>query len=108
MKPVGTLTWLPDAETQPAFAQLNILAHSMMADRPHRQACGGQAECGTCRVRVIEGADNLTAPTVDEREFVDEFPDALADGERLACQCRPTGDVVLKIPKGTRDVRSSE
>ena len=96
---------MPSGDRQPAYEELNMLAHSMMADRRHRQACGGQAECGTCRVQVIEGQENLTAPTVDEREFVEEFPDALAADERLGCQCRPSGDVTLQIPSGVRDVR---
>ena len=107
MKPVGTLSWWPNSEEQDAYEELNILAHSMVADRAHRQACGGQAECGTCRIQVVMGLENLTPPTVDEREFTAEYPDALAKDERLACQCRPTGDVMLRLPKGVRDVRFS-
>ncbi len=107
VKSVGTITWLPAGDQQQAYEELNMLAHSMMADRSHRQACGGQGECGTCRVQVVSGGENLTPPTVHEREFMAEFPDALAADERLGCQCRPLGNVTFKIPRGVRDVRYS-
>ena len=85
VKSVGTIVWLPTGEQQEAYEELNMLAHSMMADRSHRQACGGQGECGTCRVQVVLGAPNLTPLTLDEREFITEFPEALAADERLGC-----------------------
>lgn len=40
--------------------------------------------CGTCVIEVKEGAENLSSPTQEEKDF-------LGDGtcdERLACQCR--------------------
>lgn len=40
--------------------------------------------CGTCVIEVIEGKENLTPPTQEEKDF-------LGDGtldERLACQCK--------------------
>ena len=98
MKHVGTLTWKPSGETQEAFEELSLLVHSMVEDRDHIQACGGQAECGTCRVTVLSDPSLLTEPTLDERELFEEHPDAFAPNERLACQCRPLGDVVVEVP----------
>lgn len=40
--------------------------------------------CGTCVIEILEGAENLSAPTQEEEDF-------LGSGtcrERLACQCR--------------------
>ena len=105
MNPVGTLTWLPDGQSQEAFEELSLTVHAMLSDRVHRQACGGQADCGTCRIRVVEGAENLSPPTVDERALVAEFPDCFEAEHRLACQCRPTGHVTVEIPRGIRDLR---
>ena len=103
MKPVGTLTWLSDGVTQDAYEELNLLAHAAMFERTLRQACGGQAECGTCRVRVV---GEVTGMTIDEREFRTAHPRVLADGERLACQCRPIGDVGVFVRKrGYKDLR---
>lgn len=39
--------------------------------------------CGTCVVEVVEGHENLSAPTQEEKDFLGE--DVYA--ERLACQC---------------------
>lgn len=98
MKTVGRVKWLPDGVEQEAKEELSLLAHAMIEDRDHPQACGGQADCGTCRVRVVEGMDNLTPYTVDERELREDFPEHFAVDERLACQCRPTGDVTIALP----------
>lgn len=40
--------------------------------------------CGTCVIEVIEGQENLSGPTQEEKDFLgDDCSD-----ERLACQCR--------------------
>ncbi|MFT5435354.1 MAG: ferredoxin, partial [Myxococcota bacterium] len=68
----------------------------------------GTAECGTCRIKVVSGAENLTPPTLDERELHEWHPDEFAADERLACQCRPTGDVVISVPDpAPEDLRMS-
>ncbi|MGZ4779418.1 MAG: 2Fe-2S iron-sulfur cluster-binding protein [Thermoanaerobaculia bacterium] len=55
--------------------------------------CGGDGACGTCRVEVIEGWDNLTAPTPDETYKELEAP------HRLSCQAKLIGDIVVKVAK---------
>lgn len=40
--------------------------------------------CGTCVIEVLEGKENLSAPTQEEEDFLGE---GTCD-ERLACQCR--------------------
>jgi len=40
--------------------------------------------CGTCVVEVLEGKENLTAPTQEEEDFLG----AGTTDERLACQCK--------------------
>ncbi|CAN0142291.1 unnamed protein product [Phaeothamnion confervicola] len=55
----------------------------------HASACGGRARCGTCRVRIDEGADGLPPP-----DFAERFTLARVnapDNARLACQIRPRG-----------------
>ena len=60
-------------------------------------ACGGNALCGTCCVRVTQGGDCLTPIGTEEAEILLEI-DA-GPGQRLACQARlrdsVEGDVVL-------------
>ena len=55
--------------------------------------CGGDGACGTCRVEVIQGWDNMTPPTPDETYKELEEP------YRLSCQCKLLGDVIVKIAR---------
>jgi phenol hydroxylase P5 protein len=48
--------------------------------------------CGTCKVTVVEGYDNLSSKT-DNEDFMD-----LKKNERLMCQCKlKSGDVKIKF-----------
>ena len=51
--------------------------------------------CGACMIRVKEGMENLSPMGEDERDFLETMA-AEAD-ERLACQCKVKGDVVLEV-----------
>lgn len=46
--------------------------------------------CGTCRIRVVEGQENLSPMEGDERTFLKGF--GAGPDERLACQCKIQGD----------------
>lgn len=50
-------------------------------------ACGGFAGCNTCRVRVVEGVLSPLDPV--EEPFLDH------PSQRLACQARVVGNVVV-------------
>jgi class 3 adenylate cyclase/hemoglobin-like flavoprotein len=60
----------------------------------HWHECGGNGRCTTCRVRVLDGASNLSALTGREAQL------ATARGWdptiRLACQTSISGDVTLE------------
>lgn len=63
-----------------------------------RNDCGipfkcASGNCGTDRVRVIEGADNLIPPRRRERERLGELAE---QGYRLACQTYVGGDVTVE------------
>lgn len=49
--------------------------------------------CGTCRVRVVEGMNHLSAPTPEERDFLASL--GALDDERLGCQFCIQGDVSI-------------
>lgn len=51
--------------------------------------------CGACMVRILEGEQNLTPMKDDERDFLETM--AAQENERLACQCRVKGDVILEV-----------
>jgi ferredoxin len=63
-----------------------------------RRECGvpykcASGNCGTDRVRVVEGAENLEPARRRERETLGE--ELLAAGYRLACQTYVRGDVAV-------------
>ena len=59
----------------------------------HASACGGRARCGTCRVRIDEGAASLPPPGFAERFTLARV--RAPDNARLACQVRPHASISL-------------
>lgn len=57
------------------------------------QVCGGDGACGTCRIEVVEGMNNLSPATPDETYKEIEPP------YRLSCQAKLMGDVTVKVAK---------
>ena len=55
--------------------------------------CGGDGACGTCRIEMVDGWDNVTPPTPDETYKEIEAP------HRLSCQAKLIGDVIVKVAK---------
>ncbi|MGH9458984.1 MAG: 2Fe-2S iron-sulfur cluster-binding protein [Thermoanaerobaculia bacterium] len=60
---------------------------------PISHVCGGDGACGTCRIEVLEGWDNLTPQTPDEIYKEMDAP------YRLSCQCRLLGDAVVTVAR---------
>lgn len=61
---------------------------------PHVSICGGRARCSTCRTQVLSGAERLAPPQAAESKVLARIgapPDV-----RLACQLRPTTDLVVR------------
>lgn len=71
-----------------------LLELSLEQGIPHIHECFGSARCSTCRVRILSGMENLSERNEAETRIgaMKGWPDAI----RLACQTRPSGDVVLK------------
>jgi ferredoxin len=55
-------------------------------------ACGAQTLCATCRVKVNDGADNLTPMSLKEKVSL-RYHLSLSPRVRLACQARVLGPV---------------
>jgi len=71
-----------------------LLEHSLENGITHCHACGGNARCSTCRVLVLEGAENL--PPRNEAEALLAKQKGFDDNIRLACQTRIRGPVSLR------------
>lgn len=59
-------------------------------------ACGGKGRCTTCAFNVLEGEDQLSAPTHVEEKYRSEG--RLLSKQRLACQTRCKGTAVIEVP----------
>jgi ferredoxin len=61
---------------------------------PMDSACGGLAACNSCRVDVLEGAEQLSELLPEEEPFWD------APEQRLGCQARVLGPVRVRLAPG--------
>lgn len=73
-----------------------FLQHVQQSGLDWMHACGGKGRCTTCKVIVVQGAENLEPKTAAEIRY--ENLGLLADNERLTCQAKVKGDVTILIP----------
>ncbi|MBV8402070.1 MAG: (2Fe-2S)-binding protein [Acetobacteraceae bacterium] len=64
---------------------LSLLEIDRQQGMPHASLCSGRARCGTCRVRVLDGMENLSPPGAAETETLGRLHLCASD-VRLACQ----------------------
>lgn len=82
------MTFAPLARAAQALPNETVLDVARRVGAPLGNSCGGVGVCARCKVRVVEGAGNLGAPTSVEIRFARGF----ATGERMACQAVVLGD----------------
>jgi adenylate cyclase len=71
----------------------SVLEASRSHHIPLLSMCGGRARCSTCRVRIVAGGDRCPPPEQNEIDTLRRV--YAADDTRLACQLRPTGNVMV-------------
>jgi 2Fe-2S ferredoxin len=85
--------FVPLDKSADAKADETLLDAARRANVPLGNSCGGIGICARCRVRIVEGAENLSVPTsVEERVSKQRVLDA---DERLACQAVVRGDCAI-------------
>ncbi len=60
-------------------------------------SCGGKGRCTTCKASVLVGLENMAPLTAAETKY--RAQGQLKPDERLACQAKTHGDVVLQVPE---------
>ena len=84
--------------TSPSISLLNALLRDGV---PIRHDCGGKAQCGTCRLKIISGASGLSPILPREAERLAALPrDEVRSDDpelRLACQAHAAKDVEIEI-----------
>ncbi|HAZ13756.1 MAG TPA: hypothetical protein DCY86_13270 [Bdellovibrionales bacterium] len=65
---------------------------------PHGCLAGS---CGSCKVEILAGAENLKSPGVIEKDTIKSILETCGTSPtypiRLACRARVTGDVTLRV-----------
>ena len=90
------------------FFKTDNVTHEVEDGTPHIDFCDEidvslsfgctEGTCGVCEVTVIEGKENLSRVTDEEKDYLLE--EDLEDGMRLGCQVKiRKGDVTLKWKK---------
>jgi ferredoxin len=85
------VTFTPLGLSAEARSDESILDVARRAGAPLGNSCGGVGVCTRCRVRVVEGMENLSAPTSVEVRFSKGF----SEGDRMACQAVVQGAVTV-------------
>jgi class 3 adenylate cyclase/hemoglobin-like flavoprotein len=90
-----TIAYLGDDRTIPvADPGMTILDASIANRIGHYRECGGNGRCTTCRVRIVDGIQNVSPRTKRETEVAAALGwDAVT---RLACQAHVHGDVTVE------------
>lgn len=82
--------FIPLATSATAKQNETVLDVARRANAPIGNSCGATGICARCRIRVVEGAENLSPMTTIELRTLTRT--GFADGERLACQAIVNGD----------------
>ncbi len=73
-----------------------LLSLALRLKLPLHHSCGGMGTCGTCRVVVREGLEQLPSPGEVEQEMIQDR--GFSKIERLACQLEPIEGLIVEIP----------
>lgn len=74
-----------------------LLEGLLKNDIPIDHSCDGMGSCGTCRVIVEEGLENLHERNEIEQERADAL--GFSKRERLSCQMQPSCNLKINIPE---------
>ena len=88
---VATVRCEPSGREVSVVHDTNLLDAVLQTGLGLGQSCDGIALCGFCRVKVLDGNENLTPMADEERKVL--ATQRAGDDERLACCARVSGPV---------------
>jgi len=88
------IDFLPDNKIYESEQGETILRTAARNGIPHVNACGGEGECTTCRLLILEGIENCSPETETELSLKSKVH--TTEEFRLACQTTVTGDIVVR------------
>ncbi len=106
MKKAALVVFEPSGKKGMIEPHTTLLEAAGQVDQELRHVCGGNANCTTCRVRVVRGHDFLTPIEGKEARRLPDFRQQ--QGWRLACQARLSGPVVVEVPTVEQWIRLNQ
>lgn len=95
-QPVTKILFLPVYEEVVLLPQKkSLLMHAHENGIGVPSACLGISQCGTCKVKIMSGAENVTPRAKIEKEVMEMYD--LDPSVRFTCMMRPKGDMVVQI-----------
>ncbi len=88
-----TITFAKNGQTYEVPAGTSFLEFCQANGVEHDFGCT-VGSCGTCRLEILEGAENVDAADNEERETVEMCTDVA--GARLGCMLVVRGDIKLQ------------
>lgn len=73
-----------------------LLINFLNQDAPIHTVCGGHANCGCCRVKILSGAEGMNKPNNRERHRLGD--ELVEQGWRLSCQAYALRDITVYLP----------
>ncbi|MCC7437200.1 MAG: (2Fe-2S)-binding protein [Armatimonadetes bacterium] len=89
----ASVTFLPSGKSIAVAVGTVLLEAIRQAKLPVAQSCGGFGICSWCKVRVIEGQENLSIPSQPEQRLIQR--QSFKPNERASCQAEILGDVAV-------------
>ena len=91
---MAKITFLPDNKQCESPSNLTLLEVAKRNKIPHVAACGGEGNCTTCRLLILEGIEHCSKETDKEKELIEKAH--TTKGFRLACQTSISGDITAR------------
>ena len=89
------ITLYPENTTLEVPADKDLLTALREQNVYVKSSCGGHASCRDCMIKVVGGEDNMSPPTFGEIKLLGNVFHITK--ERLACQIKISGDVVIDL-----------
>lgn len=84
---------LPFDVTFEANSNQSLLEQCLEQGVVLKSVCKGVPSCAECRIRIVEGQNNVLPPQAAEIALIGS--NYYIDGRRLACQCRVFGPLTI-------------
>ena len=88
------IIFLPDNQRISAKENKTILEVAQQSNIPLTHVCKGNGRCSTCRIKIVEGIENVLPRSESEQAIAIQM--GFSSDIRLACQSKIIGDITVR------------